>query len=322
MPGASSNSIPSIRLTQAGLPLGDLYLLRSVPELEPHVEELPSQVHLVGACAWGLSSHTREQKLVAALSEARTQGTPVVYVQQGRTFWRPAFWQIFLRAARTLPYLFVASTGRLDAEAVTAEPCPANVVALPHAEQEILLPESAAVICSGNSAAMLGAATHGVPTLAIPSGGEQRDVAACFEAANMSITIPVDHLTEETLKDALHALVRQTRYRMPRHEQKRPSTALRKSSEAPPYWNISLLGENVLHARTKRRRITDPKPTIPRPFWRTCGAREHFFVRLDPAAHGIDAVADRILDRLPVRHAAREIGKLDQVAAALTRPPT
>jgi hypothetical protein len=39
--------------------------------------------------------------------------------------------------------------------------------------------------------------------------------------------------------------------------------------------------------------------------------------RFDPAAHGVDAVGDRFLDRLPVRHAAREIGKLDQVAADL-----
>jgi hypothetical protein len=38
---------------------------------------------------------------------------------------------------------------------------------------------------------------------------------------------------------------------------------------------------------------------------------------LDPAAHGVDAVGDRRLDRLAVRHAAREVGELDQVAATL-----
>jgi hypothetical protein len=37
--------------------------------------------------------------------------------------------------------------------------------------------------------------------------------------------------------------------------------------------------------------------------------------RLDPAARGVDAAGDRFLDRRAVRHAAREIGKLDQVAA-------
>jgi hypothetical protein len=39
--------------------------------------------------------------------------------------------------------------------------------------------------------------------------------------------------------------------------------------------------------------------------------------RLDPAVHGVDAIGDRFLDHRPVRHAAREIGKLDQEAAAL-----
>jgi hypothetical protein len=39
--------------------------------------------------------------------------------------------------------------------------------------------------------------------------------------------------------------------------------------------------------------------------------------RQGPAVHGVDAVGDRVLDRRPVRHAAREVGKFDQVAAAL-----
>jgi hypothetical protein len=39
--------------------------------------------------------------------------------------------------------------------------------------------------------------------------------------------------------------------------------------------------------------------------------------RRNRAAHGVEAIGDRCLDRRAVRHAAREIGKLDQVAAAL-----
>jgi hypothetical protein len=39
--------------------------------------------------------------------------------------------------------------------------------------------------------------------------------------------------------------------------------------------------------------------------------------RRGPVAHGIHEVGNRLLDGRPVRHAAREIGKLDQVAAAL-----
>src|SRR3954451_9125246 len=39
--------------------------------------------------------------------------------------------------------------------------------------------------------------------------------------------------------------------------------------------------------------------------------------RLDPAAHGILGVDDRLLDGLPVGHAAREVGELDEVAAPI-----
>jgi hypothetical protein len=39
--------------------------------------------------------------------------------------------------------------------------------------------------------------------------------------------------------------------------------------------------------------------------------------RVDPAAHGVEAVGDRFLDRLAVRNPAPEIGELDQLAAAV-----
>ncbi len=154
--------------------LGDLFLLRTVPELEGPAEALPPRVHMVGDCLW--SSPETAGELEAWLDDAAAAGLPVLYAQPGRFFEKQGFWDALADALAGQPVRVAASVGRMDRQ---ASHIPENFFVRDHVPQEMVLPRATAVLCTSTTTAVLGALTHGLPLLLVPGGGggEQTDLA-------------------------------------------------------------------------------------------------------------------------------------------------
>jgi UDP:flavonoid glycosyltransferase YjiC (YdhE family) len=172
--------------------LGDLFLLRSVPELEGRADELPPKVHFVGDCLWEPEDES-DEALKEWLREAAASGEPVLYVQQGATFNLERFWPHLLESCAAHGRRIVASVGRMHGELDSAG-LPDGVLARPHVPQAAVLPHAAGVVCAANGTACLGALRHGVPLLLFPGGGEQLDVAERCVAAGAALSADPDGL--------------------------------------------------------------------------------------------------------------------------------
>ena len=182
--------------------LGDLFLLRSVPELEGDLSALPPRVHAIGACLWEPAAAPAD--IVAWLERARAEHLPVIYVQHGRSFDQPGFWAALVEALRGEPLRVVASVGRMDAE---MGDIPDNFLVRPHIPQALAMQHAQAVIASGNSTVALGALTSGLPSLLIPGGSEQPDVAERCTAAGASLLLPPARLSPEAIRTSLRTLL-------------------------------------------------------------------------------------------------------------------
>jgi UDP:flavonoid glycosyltransferase YjiC (YdhE family) len=160
--------------------LGDLFMLRNVPELLPALAELPPRVHAVGACAWEPPGDRN-----AAWDALRTRfaepDAPLLYVQHGRTFGGPGFWRQLVEALAGQPVQVAASLARMDGE-------------MPHAR---------AVVAGGHSSVVLGACTHGLPSVLVPSGVETPDNAHLLARAGCARVLEPQGLTPDALAGAV-----------------------------------------------------------------------------------------------------------------------
>jgi UDP:flavonoid glycosyltransferase YjiC (YdhE family) len=164
--------------------LGSLYLLQTVAPFEPLAGLLPQGVALVGSCVW--NPDASEPTLQSWL--AHSAGTPLVYLQHGSVFNGGQFWETFIGAVEGLPIRAAASLGRLR-----GGPPPAvsdQFFTRSHLFQEPVLQRASAVVASGNSTAVLGALTHGLPMVLLPGGGEQHVLAQRCAAAGVALVLP------------------------------------------------------------------------------------------------------------------------------------
>lgn len=192
--------MPALAADGPELPfLGDLFMLRNVPELTPELPALPSRVHAVGACPW---EPPRDES--HAWSELRARFTrpeaPLLYVQHGRSFGGPGFWNPLKEALADAPVQVVASVGRMDQETGAAPP---NFTVLDHVPQGLVLPHAAAVVSGGHTSVVLGALTHGRPSVLISSGGETQDNAEKVVAAECGIHLREEGLTAAVIRAAV-----------------------------------------------------------------------------------------------------------------------
>ncbi|NJL26435.1 MAG: hypothetical protein HC897_00480 [Thermoanaerobaculia bacterium] len=188
--------------------LADLFLVRSVPELEPSPGHLPAQVHLVGNCLWEPTEHDAEFE--AWCSHAANSGAPVVYVQQGRSFELPSFWPTVMEVLEKLGCRVAASVDKMDGD-VGAFPPAAWV--RPRVPQATVLRHAALVVASATTTSFLGALSAGIPCLLLPGGGEQPDVAALAEQAGVALTIRLTEATPERIEGALRRLLTEGSFR-------------------------------------------------------------------------------------------------------------
>ena len=185
--------------------LGDLFLLQSVPEMmgDPARElaALPRRVHLIGACSW---EPAPDDELTAWLRDAVASGEPVIYVHHGRAFDHGSFWPSVVSAFGGGPFRVAAAIGRMDRDAATPPP---NFHVRDHLCQGAVLRHAHAVITGGNTTAALGALCHGVPSVMIPGGSEQPDVAELVSRAGAAILLPMADATARGLAGAVETLL-------------------------------------------------------------------------------------------------------------------
>ncbi len=178
--------------------LGDLFMVRTVPELEPELEALPARVHTVGPCLW---EQPRADDAWEALRGRFPQPeAPLLYCQQGRTFRSPGFWTQLVEALADRPVQVVASTGRMDQPVGDLPP---NFLVDGHVPQGLVMPHARAVVSCGTTTAALGALYHGLPSVLVPGGGETPDNTEKLVAAGCALSLQAEGLTAEALRGAI-----------------------------------------------------------------------------------------------------------------------
>lgn len=195
--------LPVIEQSPATSPLlGDLFLLQSVPELQDHREELPDKVHLVGSCLW--DPPQCDPELEAWLAEALASHEPILYVQHGSAFKYPSFLPTLLHALKDWPIRVAVSVGRMRSNAPATL---RNFFIRDHVSQGFVLRHAQAVVASGNTTVVLGAITHGLPSLLMPTGGEQHDLSTLCQQAGVSLCLSPDEVISYRLKEALQKVL-------------------------------------------------------------------------------------------------------------------
>ena len=189
--------------------LGDVFMLRTDPCLETNLAALPPKVHAVGPCTWEPPVDDGEQpSLARAWAALRAKfldpDAPVVYVHNGRAFDGPSFWPQLTEALGSAPVQVVASVGRMDTDVGVLPP---NFLVGSHIPQGLVLPHASAVIASGHSSVVLGAATRGVPCVLIPHGVETPENADRLVAAGCALVVDIYTLTARGLREALDRVI-------------------------------------------------------------------------------------------------------------------
>jgi UDP:flavonoid glycosyltransferase YjiC (YdhE family) len=191
--------MPALEVDLADFPpMGDLFMLRCPPGMEPDLDVLPPQVQAVGPCLWEPEHPADAWDALRARFAA--PDAPVIYAQQGRTFRKPGFWPHLVELLADQPVQVVASTSRMDYE---AGELPANFLAEPHVPQGLVMAHARAVVTGGTSTPVLGALAHGLPSVIAPTGGETVENADKVVQAGCGVSLAADVLSPGTLREAL-----------------------------------------------------------------------------------------------------------------------
>jgi UDP:flavonoid glycosyltransferase YjiC (YdhE family) len=177
--------------------VGDRYLLRSVPELEPFGPALPRAVHFVGAL---LGDVPPRSDLEEYLSNARREGRPVIYLHQSPTFTKGSFIDV------VRPFIERRRLGAII-EIANAD---AKIYEFPRGAfvgRDVPLAQAAAGACAmvatGHPSSVLGALTNGIPMLLFPAGSGTEDMAARCELGGCARVSATETLTERAIDELL-----------------------------------------------------------------------------------------------------------------------
>lgn len=154
--------------------IGDLHLLRSVPELadQPY---LPRQVRHVGPLLWDMpSSHAR---LDAFIALHRAAGRPVVYVQIGRLFEDFPAWESVLTALGRVQVGAILDIGRSDFMGSPPR-VPGNCFLTRYVPLGDIADRVSLVVCSAQTTSVLASIIHGKPLLVIPHSTDSHELAS------------------------------------------------------------------------------------------------------------------------------------------------
>lgn len=178
--------------------LGDAFLLRTISALEPALKYLPAPVQAVGACLW------EPADAGGGDDDTPAGDAPLVYVQHGRTFGEAGFWEPLVEALAGEPVRVAASVGRMD---VLPAAAPAHFRIRSHVSMMRVLPRAAAMVSGGASASVLGALSHGVPAVLVPSGGEGPPLSDRVVRARCAVRVEPRDATPTILRDAIRRVL-------------------------------------------------------------------------------------------------------------------
>jgi UDP:flavonoid glycosyltransferase YjiC (YdhE family) len=137
----------------------------------------------------------------------------IVYVTFGTVWNRDAeLFRMVLDAVADDALALVLTVGRgLDPAALG--PSPANVHIATFIPQAQILPHCRAVVCHGGAGTVLGALGHGRPLLVLPQAADHFASGARVAAAGAGRMLRRDEQSATALRDAVHALLDEPRYR-------------------------------------------------------------------------------------------------------------
>jgi len=180
--------------------LGDIYMEQSVADLEPLTGSLPARVRLVGSCLW--EPPVIDSELESWL-QAIPAGEPLAYLQHGPSLGHPGFWSNLVAALDGERVRVAAALGRFRETAAPGD----RFFVRSHLPQGQVLTRASAVISGGNTTSVLGAVTSGRPSLLVPEGGEQPDLAARCEAAGVSVVVQPTANSPQVLRAAVQRVL-------------------------------------------------------------------------------------------------------------------
>jgi UDP:flavonoid glycosyltransferase YjiC (YdhE family) len=170
--------------------LGQAFLLRGHPSLEPQGAVLPEQVRHVGPLWW--EPPADPEQLERAEEFLARSDRPLAYVHLGRTFGGTTLWPWIDAAFAGTGYRAVVELGRTEErraeEHRTVSGADVLPVRLPW--MSALLDRAHLVVANGTSAPVLGALLHDRPLLLRPNGGEQRVLASAAVRAGVAAELP------------------------------------------------------------------------------------------------------------------------------------
>jgi UDP:flavonoid glycosyltransferase YjiC (YdhE family) len=143
------------------------------------------------------------------LIEARESNLPIMYVHHGKFFQVPVFWKAMVEALDGLNVRVAASLGQMGCG---FGPLPDGIFARSHLPQSQVLRHARVVIATGNTTAFVGALEAGVPSLIIPAGGEQPEIAELGRRLGVSIVIEPGEATADQIRPSLASLLENTSY--------------------------------------------------------------------------------------------------------------
>jgi UDP:flavonoid glycosyltransferase YjiC (YdhE family) len=82
-----------------------------------------------------------------------------------------------------------------------------------HITQGQVLPYARAVISSGHTTSVLGALTHGLPSLLLPNGSGTEEIAGNCERAGAAICMAPETVNAESLRKAVKELLENSKLR-------------------------------------------------------------------------------------------------------------
>jgi len=183
--------------------LGDLYLLRTIAELELENKAFPTKVKLVGPCLW-----EPEAPGTANLNDflGDTPRDMIVYAQIGQVFKKcELLYNLSLAFGRT-DFKIVVDTGRMDEKTIC---CPPNVFTGTRIPMGRVLPKALMTISTGMTTAYLGSISHGLPNFVVSSGGSgTSEICDRVLRHGLGIVLPTENVTHTSLASALEFIAK------------------------------------------------------------------------------------------------------------------
>jgi UDP:flavonoid glycosyltransferase YjiC (YdhE family) len=181
-------------------PNTQLYMIRSVPELEQDfIPERPS-VQCVGACLW--SPPIKDPRLELWLSQAPER--PLAYVSLGRRFGGPDLLPLIKKVGERCGFRLVVSAGRLDAPLTDTS---ATVYTSRFVSFAAVRLHVRAVLAEAHTTPVLLAATAGLPALLLSRGSMTDLIAARYARSGAALHLPLDAVTGATLEQSFKRLL-------------------------------------------------------------------------------------------------------------------